>query len=213
MKKIILAVLMSCAFASFAFASGDETAHLQQKEFEYKDWTLKNLRDNSDVNLRSAVKNKKLVLVVYFAAWCPNWKNEMPLVKKLYDKYKDKGFDVIGVSEYAALEDAKKHLADNNLAFTVAVESEKYEDRDKTAHYAYRQTVGDTRKWGSPWNLFVEPKEIKKKGEVLGKKFNLVTGEMIEAEVEAFIRQKLNLPAEPKQTGKKETRDKLQETS
>lgn len=200
MKQIIAAVLMLLAFAPFAFAGGDETAHLQQKEFEYKDWTLKNLRDGSDVNLRAAVKNKKLVLVVYFAAWCPNWKNEMPLVKKLYDKYKDKGFDVVAVSEYTSLEDAKKHIADNNLAFTVAVESEKYEDREKTTHYAYRQLVSDTRKWGSPWNLFIESKEIKKKGDVLGKKFNIVTGEMIETEVEAFIRQKLNLPAEPKQT-------------
>ena len=203
MKKIILAVLMLFALAPFALAAGDETAHLQQKEFEYKDWTLKNLRGGSDVNLRSIAKGKKLVLVVYFAAWCPNWKNEMPLVKKLYDKYKDKGFDVVAVSEYTSLEDAKKHIADNNLAFTVAVESEKYEDRDKTSHYAYRQTVGDTRKWGSPWNLFIEPKEMKKKGDVLGTKFNVVTGEMIETEVEAFIRQKLNLPAEPKQTALK----------
>ncbi|HEX8265142.1 MAG TPA: TlpA disulfide reductase family protein [Pyrinomonadaceae bacterium] len=197
MKQIFAAILILCfAVSSFAKFGGDETAHLERKDFEYKDWTLKNLRDNSDVNLRSFAKDKKLVLVVYFAAWCPNWHREMPLVKKLSEKYKDKGFEVVAVSEYASLEETKKHAADNNLNFPIVVESEKYEDREKTTHYKYRQTVGDQRKWGSPWNLFLEPKEMDKKGDVLGKKFSIVTGEMIETEVEAFIREKLGLPKE-----------------
>jgi peroxiredoxin len=198
MKQIFAAFLILCFAASTAFAKfgGDETAHLEQKEFEYKDWTLKNLRDNSEVNLRSFAKDKKLVLVVYFAAWCPNWQREMPLVKKMSEKYKDKGFEVVAVSEYASLEETKKHAADSNLNFTIVAESEKYEDRDKTAHYKYRQAVGDQRKWGSPWNLFLEPKQMDKKGDVLGKKFSIVTGEMIETEIEAFIREKLGLPKE-----------------
>ncbi|HEX9929334.1 MAG TPA: TlpA disulfide reductase family protein [Pyrinomonadaceae bacterium] len=202
MKQIFASVLILCfAVTGFAKFSGDETAHLERKDFEYKDWTLKNLRDNSEVNLRSFAKDKKLVLVVYFAAWCPNWHREMPLVKKLSEKYKDKGFEVVAVSEYASLEETKKHAADNNLNFPIVVESEKYEDRDKTTHYKYRQAVGDQRKWGSPWNLFLEPKEINKKGDVLGKKFGVVTGEMIETEVEAFIREKLGLPKETKPAG------------
>ncbi|HEX8396651.1 MAG TPA: TlpA disulfide reductase family protein [Pyrinomonadaceae bacterium] len=202
MKQIFAAILILCfAVSSFAKFGGDETAHLERKDFEYKDWTLKNLRDNSEVNLRSFAKDKKLVLVVYFAAWCPNWHREMPLVKKLSEKYKDKGFEVVAVSEYASLEETKKHAADNNLNFPIVVESEKYEDRDKTTHYKYRQAVGDQRKWGSPWNLFLEPKEMDKKGDVLGKKFSVVTGEMIETEVEAFIREKLGLPKETKPAG------------
>ncbi|HYP49978.1 MAG TPA: TlpA disulfide reductase family protein [Pyrinomonadaceae bacterium] len=202
MKQIFAAVLILCfAVTGFAKFGGDETAPLQQKEFEYKDWTLKNLRDNSEVNLRSFAKDKKLVLVVYFAAWCPNWHREMPLVKKLSEKYKDKGFEVIAVSEYASLEETKKHAADNKLNFPIVVESEKYEDREKTPHYKYRQAVGDQRKWGSPWNLFLETKELNKNGDVLGKKFSVVTGEMIEAEVEAFIREKLGLPKETKPAG------------
>jgi peroxiredoxin len=202
MKQILTAVLILCfAVTAFAKFGGAETAHLEQKDFEYKDWTLKNLRDNSEVNLRSFAKDKKLVLVVYFAAWCPNWHREMPLVKKLSEKYKDKGFEVIAVSEYASLEETKKHAADNKLNFPIVVESEKYEDREKTPHYKYRQAVGDQRKWGSPWNLFLETKEMDKKGDVLGKKFSVVTGEMIEAEVEAFIREKLGLPKETKPAG------------
>ncbi|MDQ4122720.1 MAG: redoxin domain-containing protein [Acidobacteriota bacterium] len=202
MKRIFAAILVLCfAVSSFAKMGGDERAHLEQKEFEYKDWTLKSLRDNSDVNLRSFAKDKKLVLVVYFAAWCSNWQREIPLVKKLSEKYKDKGFDVIGVSEYASLEETKKHAAAYNLDFTIVVESEKYADRDKTTHYKYRQSVGDQRKWGSPWNLFLETKEMNKKGDALGNKFSVVTGEMIEAEVEAFVREKLGLPKETKSAG------------
>ena len=200
MKRILIAILILGAFVSQALASGDERAPIQEKEFKYNDWTFKNLRDGSAVNLRSFGQNKKLVLVVYFAAWCPNWRNEIPVVKKLYDKYKDKGFDVIAVSEYASLEETKKNVTENNLTFTVVAESEKREDRDKTTHYQLRQAAGDTRKWGSPWNVFLEPQNLKKKGDVLTNKAFVVNGELIESEVEAFIRQKLKLPTEPKQT-------------
>lgn len=122
MKQIIAALLILCFVAvPFAKAGGDETAPLQEKEFEYKDFTFKSLRDGKDVNLRNFAKDKKLVLVVYFAAWCPNWHREMPLVKKLHEKYKDKGFDVIAVSEYESLEKTKKHAYDNGFGLTVVV--------------------------------------------------------------------------------------------
>jgi peroxiredoxin len=193
MKKFLTAAFVLCAVALSVFAGGDETAPIVVKEFEYKDWTFKNLKDNSNVNLREFAKDKKLVLVVYFAAWCPNWQREAPLVERLYQKYKDKGFGVVGVSEFAPLDDARKNVAENNLSFTVVSESEKYEDREKATLYGYRTAAGDTRKWGSPWNLFLETKEMKKKGETIGNKFSVVNGEMIEAEVDAFIREKLGI--------------------
>lgn len=202
MKQILALVLVLC-FAAIAFAassSGDESAPMAEKEFNYKDWTFKNLQDGKDVNLRSFTAGKKLVLVVYFAAWCPNWRNEAPNVQKLYDKYKDKGFDVVAVSEYTSLEETKKNIADNKFTFPVVVESESGDAKLKTTHYNYRQATGDTRNWGSPWNIFLEPDKLETKGEIISKKAFVVNGEIIETEVETFIRQKLSLSAEVKTT-------------
>ena len=196
--KQILALVLILSFAAFAFASGDESAPMAEKEFGYKDWTFKNLQDGKDVNLRSFATGKKLVLVVYFAAWCPNWRNEAPRVQKLYDKYKDKGFDVVAVSEYASLEETRKNIADNKFTFTVVTESESGEAKQKTTHYGYRQATGDTRNWGSPWNIFLEPNKLETKGEIVTNKAFVVNGEIIETEAETFIRQKLGLAAETK---------------
>ena len=40
----------------------------------------------------------KVVLVDFWASWCGPCRKENPHVKQIYEKYKDKGFDVLGVS-------------------------------------------------------------------------------------------------------------------
>lgn len=198
--KFISTLILLVFMATIAFAGGDETAAMTEKEFKFKDFTHKSLRDGKNVNLREFAANKKLVLVVYYAAWCPNWRNEQPLVKKLFDKYKNQGFDVIAVSEYDSLDNAKKDRDASKLDFTIVHESESQDAKQKTAHYEMRKAAGDARNWGSPWNVFLETAKIEKKGDVLTNKAFVVNGEMIEAEVEAFVRQKLGLAAETKQT-------------
>ncbi len=78
--KTILA--LAIVLFSFAFASAqDEQAPLLEKEIKYKDWTYKSVNDDKNINLREFAQNKKLVLVVYFAPWCPNWKHEAPFAE------------------------------------------------------------------------------------------------------------------------------------
>lgn len=40
----------------------------------------------------------KIVLIDFWATWCPPCRAELPNVKRMYDKYHDKGFEVIGVT-------------------------------------------------------------------------------------------------------------------
>ncbi len=184
------------ATPSVARSSGDghEYAPLLEQTINYKDWSFKALKDGSPVDLRDALKGKKLVAVVYFAPWCPNWRAEAPVIGRLYDKYKASGFDVVAVSEYATAADARTYFdSQGGAPYTVVVESEAREARDQTTHYGYRQAAGDQRRWGSPFNVFLEPAKLNKAGDVLTEKAWVVGGELIEKDVEQFIRERLGL--------------------
>src|SRR5438552_10154306 len=107
MKTLIATLILTLLFIPSAVRAqdGHEYSPLVEKTVNYKNWTLNDLKDNKPVDLRSAVAGKKLVMVVYFAPWCGNWRNEAPVAAKLYEKYKDQGFTVIGVSEYGSRDD------------------------------------------------------------------------------------------------------------
>ena len=189
MLRFVLILLIALTFvpASAYAQAGHEYSPLVEKAVNYKNWTLNDLKDNKPVDLRAVVAGKKLVMVVYFAPWCGNWRNEAPVAARLYEKYKDQGFAVIGVSEYGSRDDVKNFFAPTGSPYPVVSESELREDREKTPHYGYRQLTGDTRKWGSPWNIFLEPASLTKKGDVLTEKAWVVNGELIEADVDKFI--------------------------
>ncbi|HEY9283437.1 MAG TPA: TlpA disulfide reductase family protein [Pyrinomonadaceae bacterium] len=178
-------------------SAGHEYAPLEEHELDYKDWTFKTYPAGEALNLREWARGKRLVLVAYFAPWCGNWRMERPVLARLHDKYKAHGFDVIAVSNYATADQIKRHFDAQPAAYTVVVESDTQDARDKTDHYKYRRRTGDTRKWGSPYNVFLAPAKLKASGDTLTEKTWVVNGELIEAEVERFIRAQLGLPKEP----------------
>ena len=191
MRKMFIVALFALALAPVTLQAQHEYAPLEEKTVNYKNWTLNDLKDDKPVDLRSLVQGKKLVMVVYFAPWCGNWRNEAPIAAKLYDKYKDQGFTIVGVSEYATREDVKAFFGEAGPPYPVVSESLSREDRAKTPHYGYRQLTGDSRNWGSPWNIFLEPATLAKGSDVLTEKAWVVNGELIEADVDKFIGDKL----------------------
>ncbi len=190
-RQFTLTVFLLALVPAAALAQ-HEYSPLEEKTVNYKNWTLKNLKDDKPVDLRSLVEGKKLVMVVYFAPWCGNWRFEAPVAARLYKKYKAEGFEVIGVSEYAARNDVRTFFGTTGPPYTVVSESETRDDRDKTPHFGYRQITGDKRKWGSPWNIFLEPAKLEKEGDLLTEKAWVVNGELIEADVDKFIGERLN---------------------
>ncbi|HJT68017.1 MAG TPA: TlpA disulfide reductase family protein [Pyrinomonadaceae bacterium] len=193
MKKLLLVSLLALALSPFATMAqaGHEYSPLVEKTVNYRNWSLPDLKSDKDNDLRKLIAGKKLVMIVYFAPWCGNWRNEAPTAAKLYDKYKNQGFQVIGVSEYASRDDVKNFFGEAGPPYPIVTESESREEKEKTLHYEYRQLTGDTRNWGSPWNIFLEPAKVNPKGEVLTEKAWVVNGELIEDEVDKFIASKL----------------------
>lgn len=208
MRKILslvlfLFALMLAVAPVGAVSDGHEYAPIQEKKINYKDWTFKRMTTGEPVNLREWSKGKKLVLVVYLAPWCNNWKLEAPVVDRLYAKYKAHGFDVIGVSNYGTADQQQAYFKDKNVPYTVVVESDTREARDKTTHYGYRQLTGDARRWGSPYNIFLVPSKLKRDGDVLTEKAWVNNGELIEEEADEFIRKRLGLKEEKDKEKKK----------
>ncbi len=191
MKKFIL-ILVALILTSAATGAqdGHEYAPVVEKTVNYKTWTLNDLASNKPVALRSLMQGKKLVMVLYFAPWCPNWRNEAPVAASLYDKYKSQGFEIVGVSEYGSRDDVKTFFGPAGAPYPVVSESESRDDREKTPHFGYRRLTGDTRKWGSPWNIFLEPGKCSS-GEVLTEKAWIVNGELIQADADKFIHDRL----------------------
>src|SRR3712207_5233205 len=82
-KAFIVAAFISSAFALLPAITvnaqeNHEYAKLEEKKIDYRDWTFKNLETGAPVNLRQWIGDKRLVVVVYFASWCPNWRYEAP---------------------------------------------------------------------------------------------------------------------------------------
>src|SRR5205085_2784130 len=167
--KGILTLAFVLTGSMFAFAQ-NEQAPIVEKDIEYNNWTYKNVQTGADINLREFAKGKKLVMVVYFAPWCGNWRHDAPMLQRLYDKYKDNGLGMIAVGEYDPVASMKTNLDGMKITFPAVYESENRTEKQKTLHYQYRQSTGDTRNWGSPWYIFLDPNKIDKKGEILTKK-------------------------------------------
>ncbi len=194
MKLIFAATLVLSSFV-FSFAQNEQSP-IVEKDITYNDWVYKNVQTGNDMNLRKFTVGKKLVMVVYFAPWCPNWKHDLAFVQAMYEKYKGSGFDVIAVGEYDPVDSMKSHIGQYKFTFPVVWESDARTAKQTTSHYGYRRSVGDTRNWGSPWYIFLEVGKLEPMGLAMTKKASVVNGELIRPDAEKFIREKLGLKAE-----------------
>ena len=62
-----------------------------------KDFTQPGL-DGTPVSLLGEVSKSKITVIDFWASWCGPCRQEMPFMVELYDKYKDKGLNIIGIS-------------------------------------------------------------------------------------------------------------------
>ncbi len=58
-------------------------------------FTLKTA-DGKEVSLKDF--KGKVVLINFWATWCPPCREELPLFEKIYEKYKDKGFVILAIN-------------------------------------------------------------------------------------------------------------------
>lgn len=99
------------------------------------DFTLNDV-DGNPVTLYSKLGGStKLLLVDFWAAWCPPCRQENPNIVKIWKEYNKKGFDVFGVSLDRSKEDWVKAISDDQLTWT-HVSDLKYWDCAPAKQYA-----------------------------------------------------------------------------
>ncbi len=82
-----------------------------------KDFTLKML--SGDTFTLSSQKGR-VVLIDFWATWCAPCLEEMPRIKRIYATYRDKGFEIIGISLDRRRKDVIKYVQDKKLGWKVS---------------------------------------------------------------------------------------------
>jgi thiol-disulfide isomerase/thioredoxin len=67
------------------------------------------------ISLESIIKDKKVVLVDFWASWCGPCRIMTPKVREIYNTYKNKGFTILTVSEDKNREDWKKGIEQDQM--------------------------------------------------------------------------------------------------
>jgi len=113
-KKIIVAigllVLMAVGIANF-LPEGVKPMAVGEK---VRPFQLPNLE-----NQLQGLPEGKVMLVNFWATWCPPCRKEVPSMVKLYNNLKDKGFEIVAVSVDRGRSEVEQFVKDNDMNFTV----------------------------------------------------------------------------------------------
>ncbi len=87
--------------------------------------------DGSKKSMASCVTGKKYYLVDFWASWCGPCRKEIPNLKKQYELYKDKGFEIVSVSIDKNDAQWKKALNEEQLPWPNCVDRDGIADAYK----------------------------------------------------------------------------------
>ena len=66
-------------------------------------------------------RGEKPVVIDFWASWCPNCRRDMPVLNKLYEKYKDQ-IEVIGVNLQERESTVEKYITAAGITFPIALD-------------------------------------------------------------------------------------------
>ena len=120
---IILAFSLFGLLACFSSedASKQEEWDIKKHSVENKalDFALEDLNGNT-VKLSSYTGQG--VLLVFSTTWCPYCRKEIPQLKELYTKYKEKGFEILNIDIQESKEKVSAYANEHKLPYKVLLD-------------------------------------------------------------------------------------------
>ncbi|RLD12576.1 MAG: hypothetical protein DRI44_00095 [Chlamydiae bacterium] len=120
MKKIIASLIISLIFVGNSFAG---LVGSDAPEINAKNWI------NAGENVSLEQFKNKVVVVEFWATWCPPCRKAIPHLVKLYNKNKDEGLIVIGLTnekKSTEIDKFVKKMKMNYIVGTGSTSSQKY---------------------------------------------------------------------------------------
>jgi|GEM_PF-1635470 len=177
-----------------SFATEEDLSESDRRQImnilQFSDFTGTDLNGSfinySDPDL-DAYTPGEITIFGYYAEWCPNCRQNLPAAIRLYDRFQNKGLNMVITFMYSDQERVREYVRESEIPFPVLIGSEDREDnpevRLETTHYVLRTLLEDYRRWGTPFYIIY----VKNHPDT----WYVVAGEFIESEVDAFLEKHL----------------------
>lgn len=127
-RKIFISMFLAALFVTFtselSLSHGDPWKDMgvikSKVAREVDGFELLDL-NNEKVDINS-FKNK-VVFINFWASWCGPCRQEMPAMERLYKKYKERGFVILGINYMEKKEKAKSFMKELNLTFPTLLDT------------------------------------------------------------------------------------------
>lgn len=90
-------------------------------ELKYIDFELPSV--STYVVKLSDIVGKKLIILNFFATWCPYCNQNFVYLKKIYEKYKDQNLEIVSISIKEPYKVVQKFVEKNNIKHIVLIDS------------------------------------------------------------------------------------------
>ena len=118
----VICIMLGLAIGGMPDRTGVWAADVRPDEGHLApDFTLKTLEGHT-VRL-SEFRGKKVVLINFWATWCPPCRLEMPTMQQIYAEYKERGFEILAVNiEPDAQQDIRDFVKELRLTFPILLD-------------------------------------------------------------------------------------------